>query len=356
MRASSAVRAVVAAAAAALVVAALIVPGVTAADRPAGILFDGVVNVTVREASADGGQPGAPIANAEVTLLVTLNDFPEGELQSLSATTADDGIATFGAVARPDGDTPVVHLEAHAHQETLSRDNGCVVGTSWDGAATGIATDGPDELVIEASPSSSIACPPQATIRGHVRDAAGHAIRTKTATVSIDTPPVGNAKTRPLTVDSHGAYKVTLPTWDGDDGPAVVKIAVTTAVTRHATLPNGCRRDYAQVGSRSVRVQLEVQGERPDVDVVTHEAVVGEACATTATPRPQSNGGGTGNANGGGASGRTHPTTTLPPTDGVTDALVARNDGATGTMTVAILGIAGIAGLAVGTMPRRRRD
>jgi hypothetical protein len=359
VQASSRAGAVARAAAAGLVVAALIVPSAFAADRPEGIVFDGVVNVTVREASADGGQPGAPISNAQVTLLVTLNDFPEGELQSLTATTADDGIATFGAVARPEGDTPVVHLEARAHQETLSRDNGCVVGTSWDGSATGTATEGPDELVIEASPASSIACPPRAVIRGNVRDSAGHPVRVKSATVSVDTPPVGNARTQPLRLDSRGAFELTLPAWDGDDGPAIVKIVVSSSVTRRATLPNGCRRDYAQVAARTARVRLDVQGDRPDIDIVTHEAVVGEACGVIATPRPQSNGGGSGtgsSGNGGTSSGKSHPTTTLPPTDGLADPLAPRGDSASSTLAVVILVLSGIAGLAAGTIRRRRRD
>jgi hypothetical protein len=354
VRATSGARGAIFAAGVALVVAALLVPVAVAADPPDGIVFDGVVNVTVREASAAGAEPGAPIADAEVTLLVTLNDFPEGELQSLTATTQDDGIATFANVARPEGDKPTVHLDAHAHQESSSRDNGCIVGTSWDGAATGIATEGPDELVIAATPSSSISCPPRPVVRGHVHDAAGHAIRIKSATVSIDAPPPGKGRTQRLPVDSKGAFELKLPEWDGNDGPTVLRITVTGAVTGHRTLANGCRQDLAQVGSRISRVALEVEGERLPIDVVTHEAVVAEACDAAGTPRPSS-GGNSGGSRSTPAPTQHHVRTTLPPTD--TALGLGTPGGRSGLQATAlvVLVLAGIAGLAAGSLRRGRR-
>ncbi|HKG57382.1 MAG TPA: hypothetical protein VKA85_09045 [Candidatus Limnocylindrales bacterium] len=353
MRGSSGRRAVIAAAGGALVAVALLAPSAIAADPPAGIVLDDVVNVTVREASAAGAAPGAPIAGAEVTLLVTLNDFPEGELQSLTATTADDGIATFAAVARPEKDNkPTVHLEAHAHQESTSRDNGCVVGTSWDGVAAGTATEGPDELIVEASASSSISCPPKPVLLGVIHDAAGKAIAIASATLSVDTPPVGKPRVERLSVYRDGRFTVTLAAWDGDDGPAIVRVSVTGEVTRHATLANGCRGDYAQVGSRTVRVALEARGERPVIDIVTHEAVVAEACAAVGTPRPTvGGGGGTTRGNGGGGS---HPVATLPPTDEGTKVAAAAGSATAGVAVVIVL-VAAVAGLAAASLRRTRR-
>ncbi len=135
-----------------------LVPAASAAEPPAGVVLDATVSVTATAAAEDGGS--SPLADATVTLIAYVTDFPEDPIQELTATTGLDGSAAFEGVARADGGAPPVHLAAQVLRETIEPDGDCVQAISWFGMVSDVeSVDGLD-IQVETFPSSSIACPP----------------------------------------------------------------------------------------------------------------------------------------------------------------------------------------------------
>lgn len=142
--------------AAAVILALSGVATVLGAEPPPGVLLDGVVNVTAAKGAGEG-----PLAGAEVRLVARVNDFPDGVLQELVATTDAGGLATFTGVARPDEGGPPVHLSLQTSTSTTTTDaKGCTVSDSWFGQSVDVAAAAVVAVTIEAFPSSSISCPP----------------------------------------------------------------------------------------------------------------------------------------------------------------------------------------------------
>jgi hypothetical protein len=133
-------------------------PAAAAAEPPDGVVLDAAVTVTVTRPSPTGGTE--PLADATVTLLAYVTDFPEDPFQELGAVTDASGVAAFEGVARGDPGGPVVHLAAAVYTERVTFDGECVTTESWQGMAIDVPSADGVDIPILVNAASSIVCPP----------------------------------------------------------------------------------------------------------------------------------------------------------------------------------------------------
>jgi hypothetical protein len=135
-------------------IAAVLGTGVAlAADTPADVVLD--ATVVVRHVDAFDG----PIAGATITV-VSYRD-PAAPIQTLTAATDADGVATLTSIARPaDGAAPVL-LDVRSDLATSSVDEaGCTRTESWSAGRSSVPSAAEVDVLLDSTAKSlEVSCP-----------------------------------------------------------------------------------------------------------------------------------------------------------------------------------------------------